>query len=441
MRNTLTFEWVLEPAGLAGPRTLHFDAAGRIERIEPATTLERDGYLALPGMANAHSHVFQRALRGIGEGGGHESFWLWRRAMYRLAGVLDPDELHAIATVAFAEMLEGGFTAVGEFHYLHHLRDGSRSSKMASAIAAAAGDVGIRLRLLPVYYRCGGFGRAAEPEQQRFVHTGLADFAQTIEHCGSDCAGIAPHSLRAVPVEELPGLIALADETLGAACPVHIHVSEQPAEVRDCVRHYARPPVLLLDEKVGLGPRWHLIHATHAGLTERRLIAARGASVVLCPLTEGQLGDGWFPAGEFVAADGRIAIGSDSNVRIDACEEMRMLEFAQRAATHQRNVLGGPLGPGLTLWRELARTGAQSVASRGGEIAVGHVADLVVLGQEGLLSGVPVRSAVDVLLLSGGRGEPFDVYVAGQLRVRRGRTLAHPDHAGLTRVLERVWSG
>ncbi|HSN72655.1 MAG TPA: formimidoylglutamate deiminase [Steroidobacteraceae bacterium] len=439
MPKSLTFEWVLEPHGLEPRRTLHLDAAGNIVAIETATTPERDGYLALPGIANAHSHAFQYALRGIGERGQLGSFWRWREGMYQLANSLTPDELHAIATAAFAEMLEAGYTAVGEFHYLHHLPDGSRSPAMAEALHWAARDTGLRLALLPVYYRCGGFGRAAEPAQRRFVHDNPGDFARTLATCGP-AAGVAAHSLRAVPADEITDVIAIADEMVGFECPLHIHVSEQPAEVRECVRHHGRPPVLLLDQSVGLGPRWQLVHATHAGLLERRRIAASGATVVLCPLTEGQLGDGWFAAGEFFAGGGHLAIGSDSNVRIDAFEEMRTLEFAQRAVRRERNVLSGPQGPGRTLWRELAQSGARALATRGGEIAPGRVADLVVIPGSRILDGVPPDAAVDVLLLGAGRGEPIDVYVAGSRRVSGGRVLAHIDRAPLRRVYERIWS-
>jgi formimidoylglutamate deiminase len=440
MPNTLTFEWLLGPRGFEASRTLHLDPAGRIERIEAARDPHRDGYLALPGMTNAHSHVFQYALRGCGERGGLGTFWQWRAAMYALAETLTPEDLHAIATVAFVQMLEAGYTAVAEFHYLHHLPDGSRSGAMMDAVVAAASDAGIRLGLLPVYYRRGGFDRPAEAGQRRFVHRNLDDFAKTLARCGEACVGLAAHSLRAVPSDELAGLVSLADRSFGPASPLHIHVSEQPGEVRDCVRHHGRPPVLVLAEAVELDRRWNLVHATHAGLLERERIVESGATVVLCPLTEGQLGDGVFPAGEFHDRGGRIAIGSDSNVRIDAWEELRSLEFAQRALTQRRNVLSGPAGTGATLWCEAARCGAESIGGGAGRIAPGYAADLLVVPRQGLLAGVPPDAALDVLLLAAGRGEPVDVYVGGRLRVAAGKALAPPDAGRLERILERIWS-
>ena len=440
MPNTLTFEWVLGPHGFDADRTLHLDAAGRIERIEAARDGHRDGYLALPGMTNAHSHVFQYALRGCGERGGLGTFWQWRAAMYALAETLTPQDLHAIATVAFAQMLEAGYTAVAEFHYLHHLPDGRRSGAMAQALVAAAADTGIRLALLPVYYRHGGFDRPAESGQRRFVHRDLDDFAATLEGCADACAGLAAHSLRAVPSEELAGLVALADRVLGPSSPLHIHISEQHGEVRDCVRHHGRPPVLLLADAVDFNRRWNLVHATHAGLLERERIIAGDATVVLFPLTEAQLGDGVFPAGGFHDRGGHIAIGSDSNVRIDAFEELRSLEFAQRALTQRRNVLSGPEGTGATLWREAAAHGAAAIGGGSGCIAPGHAADLLVVPEQGMLAGVPPQAALDVLLLAAGRGEPFDVYVGGRIRVRAGRALARPELGRFERVLERLWS-
>jgi formimidoylglutamate deiminase len=440
MRKALTFEWVLEPTGLRRDRTLHLDADGRIERIDDAGAGARDGFLALPGIANAHSHAFQRALRGLGEGGGLDSFWTWRGAMYRVAARMTPDDLHIVASTAFAEMLATGYTAVGEFHYLHHLADGSRSTAMTDALIAAARDSGIRLRVLPVYYRYGGFGAApAESGQMRFVHDDPDDFADAVELYAEHVAGFAPHSLRAVDIEDLPRLIARADGLLGKASPLHLHICEQPAEVRECVAANGRPPILLLDAKVGLEPRWNLVHATHAGLIERRRVIESGATVILCPLTEGQLGDGFFPARDFHDAGGRIGIGSDSNVRIDLVEEMRFLAFSQRALERARDIFAGAAGPGLTLWQTLARNGARATGLQAGEIAAGRYADVVVVGNDGRYASDAVASICDALLVGGGgRSEALDVYVGGVLRARAGSALANLDRAGLHRTLARL---
>ena len=439
MPRTLTFEYLLTPTGLERGRRLVLADDGRIASIEAVTSGPWDGTLALPGMPNAHSHAFQRALVGVPETRATDSFWSWREAMYAVANALEPDDLRVIATQAFAEMLRGGFTSVGEFHYLHHARDGSRTVDMALAVREAAREAGIRMTLLPVLYQRGGFNRAAAPEQCRFIHESLDEFGRLLEQLREEPCGVAPHSLRAVALETLPQFVALADEILGPRAPIHIHVSEQIREVSECRATYGRPPIRCLDDSVPLDERWSLVHATHAEPEEIELIHARRANLVLCPLTEAYLGDGLFALPEFVARGGTFAVGSDSNARIDAIEELRWAEYGQRLATHKRSVLSGTLGLGLPLWREAAETGGRAIGQPVGRIAPGAWADLVVIDLENsLFLGVAPENILDAWLTGGSAVQIDSVYVGGERRVERGTLVRRLDPARFASTMQRL---
>ncbi len=435
MSRSLSFEWVLGPNGWQRHRRLVIDGQGVIVAVEPASRGAYDGWLAFPGLANAHSHCFQRVLRGLGDRAGLDSFWSWRNLMYRIANRLDPEHMQVIACACFVEMLEAGYTSVGEFHYLHHERDGSRSRSLTDALVAAATATGIRLRLLPVYYRTGGFGLPAEAAQRRFLHDSPDDFARTIEPFVDTCAGLAPHSLRAVPIEDLRPLVELASRLIGPQSVLHIHVSEQAREVAECVARHGRPPVALLDQCTGLNSRWHLVHATHAGWTERQRIIEAGATIVLCPLTEAYLGDGLFPAVDHVRDGGRFAVGSDSNARIDAFGELQFLEFSQRNERRERLALSDARGPGYFLWNHAAAAGASALGLTAGRIDVGQLADLIVLPREDCLAGLPAEAVLDALLLRGLSGLGCSVYVGGRLRVEHGVCVGRGESGRLAVVL------
>jgi formiminoglutamate deiminase len=349
----LWFETALLPAGWSR-RVRVVLADGLIvevqDGVEPRADDERHA-IALPGLPNLHSHAFQRAMAGRAErrGARGEDFWSWRALMYRLAGTIGPDELEDISALAFAEMLERGFTRVGEFHYLHHDRDGvsfTDPAEMAARLAAAAAQTGIGLTLLPVFYAHSGFGGLEpEPAQARFV-TDLDGYASLLEASRGAVApladanvGAAPHSLRAVTPDELAALIGVA-----GGGPIHIHIAEQAREVEDCLAWSGRRPVEWLLANAEVDARWCLVHATHVIDAELDGICARGATVGLCPITEANLGDGIFPAGPFFERGGAFGIGSDSNVLIDAAEELRLLEYGQRLAGRRRGVLAEPGG-------------------------------------------------------------------------------------------------
>lgn len=430
MSDALHFRHILTARGIERHRRLRLDAAGRIAAIEPIAEksgVRYDGWLALPGMPNAHSHAFQRALTGQGEAARgdaskqEDSFWGWREAMYDVAARVTPEDLYAIAARAYGDMLRGGYTSVAEFHYLHHLPDGSPSPAMAEALIAAAAEVGIRLILLPVYYRRGGFERAATPAQRRFVHAGVDDYLTLLSGLTGVARGIAPHSLRAVPPEELALLEAGAASVLGDDFPRHIHIAEQPAEVEDCMAALGRTPVDVLADAVELSDRWQLVHATHATEAELDRVIAAGAGVVLCPLTEAYLGDGIFPAGRFVARGGRLSVGSDSNVRIDAVEELRLLEYGQRLTGGRRACLADDTGLGGPLWRRCAEGGARALGAPVGCLEAGAQADIVALDPaHPALAGLPPDRALDALVTGGDGGCIADVWVGGRRRVSGG---------------------
>lgn len=365
-------------------------ADGRIETVETGVDPEAGDerhFVALPGLPNVHSHAFQRAMAGLAEARGRadDDFWSWRELMYRFVARIGPEECEAIAALAYAEMLESGFTRVGEFHYLHHAPGGSRYddvAEMSGRIAAAAAGTGIGLTLLPVFYAHGGFGgRPAGAAQARFLN-GVDGFAALVERAGGKLApdgviGIAPHSLRAATPEELRDLLAVADRG-----PVHIHIAEQVKEVADCVAWSGKRPVRWLLDEMPVDARWTLVHATHVEPDEIADIGASGAVAGLCPITEANLGDGVFPAAEFMALGGMIGIGSDSNVRIDAAEELRLLEYGQRLTRRARNVLAGEDRPatGARMFAAAVAGGGRSLGVETG-LAAGKPADIVSLNR------------------------------------------------------------
>lgn len=429
MPRSLDFEYLLTPNGLETHRRVEIDDTGRVAGISKTPGDRFDAHFAVPGMPNAHSHAFQRAMVGHGEAkSGKDSFWSWRQHMYGLANIIGPDDLYAIARRAYTDMLCAGFTSVGEFHYLHHLPAGEASDEMGRAVIAAAQDVGIRLVFLPVYYRTGGFGAQALPEQRRFIHASPETFCELLAQFADIHCGIAPHSLRAVPADELQRLVEMAESVLGKNFPIHMHIAEQEAEVEQCEAFHKARPLKVLSDSVNLDRRWNLVHATHINGGECSLITASGARVVLCPLTEAYLGDGFFPAPDFQKMGGHFAVGSDSNVRIDAIEELRLLEYGQRLKHRQRACLANDSGIGQPLWQHCATSGAAALALAAGEIRTGSYADFVTLDTgSSSLSGIAPENLLDAWLTAGSRQNIRDVYVGGECMVRDGEALSEAE--------------
>lgn len=440
MPRSLDFKYLLTDTGLQKNQRVSFDDAGLITAVAPSQAKQFDGQFAIPAMPNAHSHAFQRAMVGHGETRRKgDSFWRWREHMYALAAHVSADDLYAIARRAYADMLCAGFTSVGEFHYLHHLVDGARGPEMGQALIAAARDTGIRIVMLPVYYRRGGFDQPASPRQARFLHDSADEFCRLLEAFREVPCGIAPHSLRAVPAVELTELVRLAGEVLDDEFPIHLHISEQRAEVEQCIKHHGLRPVELLARETTLGERWNLVHATHADAGERNLISACGARVVLCPLTEAYLGDGQFAASEYVRAGGNFALGSDSNVRIDAIEELRALEYSERLRRESRICLGDGARHGESLWQQCAAAGGQALGQPIGKVSPGYHADFVVLDIESpRLAGVPESLLMDAWLTAGSAADISAVYVGGESRARNGHVDTEHD---IAKAYKRVLAG
>lgn len=430
MAGRLHLEKALTPDGWRTDLVATIDG-GMITALEPATArdgaVERVAGVVLPGMPNLHSHAFQRAMAGLTERRGTEadSFWTWREAMYRFVERLGPDDLEAIAAFAYLEMLEAGFTSVAEFHYLHHQPDGrpyDNGAEMSERIVAAAAAAGIGLTLLPVLYRQSGFlGKPPTAGQRRFLND-RDSYARLMEtRVPGGTIGIAPHSLRAVTLEDLQWAA-----TTWRDRPAHIHVSEQTREVEECLAAHGRRPVDLLMDAVDVGERWCLVHATHAGSGERTRMATAEAVVGLCPITEANLGDGLFDLPDFLSRGGRFGIGSDSLVRISAADELRTLEYGQRLTHRQRNILGDPLhSTGRRLFELALAGGAQAAGRPIGAIAAGKRADFVVLDC-GHPSFAAARddAVIDAFVFASDSAAIKTVYSAGVPVVQDGRHVA-----------------
>jgi formimidoylglutamate deiminase len=388
----------------------------------------------LPALSNLHSHSFQRAIAGRTEfrAAGQDSFWTWRETMYRFVDRLDPGQIEAIATMAFCEMLEAGFAAVGEFHYLHHGPGGvayARPAELSHRIFAAAGETGIGLTHLPVFYRYGGAGRAALGGGQLRFGSDAEGFARLVDDArvgardlpDDTVLGVAPHSLRAMGPEDLGAVLALAQ-----GGPVHIHIAEQPREVEDIAAWLGARPVEWLLDNAAVGPDWCAIHATHMTDSEAARLAATGAVAGLCPITEANLGDGPFGGPRWLAAGGAFGVGSDSNVRITAAGELAMLEYSQRLRDLSRNVMVLGAGhAGAQLYLAAAEGGARALGRASGAIAAGRFADLLSLdGQHPALAGLEGEALLDGFVFAGGEAAVSDVWSAGRHMVSGGRHVA-----------------
>lgn len=422
-------------------------AEGRIASVQtgvPRQSTDIGVDCVVPGMANIHSHAFQRGFSGLTErrGQGRESFWTWREMMYRFALSVTPEDVQALAEMAYIEMLEAGFTRVGEFHYLHHDRDGSpyaNPAELSHRIFAAAEETGIALTHLPVFYAHGGFGPQPAGDGQRRFLNDLDRFADIVSASEArlsrpqDSVGFAPHSLRAASHDDL---VSLTQAWPGKT--VHIHIAEQMKEVEDCLTFSGRRPVEWLLENLPVDDRWCLIHATHLTEAERRGIAASGAVAGLCPVTEANLGDGLFPAVDFLARSGRIAIGTDSNVRIDLAEELRVLEYGQRLFHRERNLLADEGGStGMRIFSAALTGGTQALGAVPAQIAVDAPADLVAL-QDRLDLGAQGDALLDRWIF-GRNVAVADVWAAGGHVVQRGRhVLRDRIEPGFAAVLRRA---
>ncbi|MFC3322600.1 formimidoylglutamate deiminase [Mesorhizobium cantuariense] len=415
-------------------------ANGRIITVEPGATAlagdERHAIL-LPGMPNLHCHAFQRGMAGLAElrGPSADSFWSWREVMYRFALSMTPDQVEAVAAQLYIEMLEAGFSRVGEFHYLHHDRDGkpyANPAEMAERISAAASETGIGLTLLPVFYAHSSFGGAAPNEGQRRFINDVNRFSRLVEK-SRECVrslnqavvGVAPHSLRAATPEELIEVAEIMPDG-----PIHIHIAEQVKEVEDCLAWSGARPVEFLLGHAKVDRRWCLIHATHMTDAETVAMAKSGAIAGLCPITEANLGDGTFAAPLFRDHGGRFGVGSDSNVLIGLPDELRQLEYSQRLAHRARNVLAVAGGStGRALFDAALDGGSVALGAGASAIAAGASADLVSLDAgHPSLAGKSGDAILDAWIFA--NGSKVDcVWVHGHKQVSAGRHVKREDIA------------
>ncbi|MDJ0750443.1 MAG: formimidoylglutamate deiminase [Woeseiaceae bacterium] len=409
---------------------LHVDG-GRIASIEAdvdAVSGDESLGCVIPGLCNAHSHAFQRALAGHTEQrspAGRDSFWTWREKMYELAGRVSASALTAIARQAYCEMLRSGYTSVAEFHYLHRdPTDGDAVDTMFEAIVTAARDSGVRLTYLPVHYERAGFEEPEPTGRQAGFAMPVDEFMAHLDRAAERCAGrvslgVGAHSLRAVSASSLQRIVEVASRD---GLPMHLHIAEQQREVDECLASYGLRPVEWLLDSFDVGDNWSLVHATHMNVEETESLAPTGAVVVLCPSTEANLGDGLFPLHDFLAAGGHIAIGSDSHVSINPFEELRWLEYGQRLATQTRNVVSLREGHvGSELFARALEGGAKASGQETVGITVGAPADLVALGDDDpMLAGHDDDSRLDALVFSGYPLPIERVMVDGCWRVEDG---------------------
>lgn len=414
---------------------IEVDDAGFIHSLTPDASPDNAQCLkgaVIPAMANLHSHAFQRVMAGLAEVAGdpQDSFWTWREVMYRMVQRLSPAQVGDIATHLYIDMLKGGYTQVAEFHYLHHDTDGTPypHDEMLQQLIAAAQRAGTGQTLLPVLYSYAGFGaQPPQPGQKRFIQDSASYLRQQNQVAAMIAdkplhnQGICFHSLRAVSEQQMREILDATPTSL----PVHIHVAEQEKEVNDCLTWSGERPVSWLLNRFDVDARWCLIHATHLDKSEISRLAASGAVAGLCPTTEANLGDGIFPATEYIAQGGRWGIGSDSHVSLDVVEELRWLEYGQRLRDRRRNriVCGQQTSVGDLLYRQALEGGAQACGVKMGQLAPGYRADWLVLANDALLGSTEDRALLNRWLFAGQRGQIQDVFVAGRQVIHQGE---HP---------------
>src|SRR6185369_1196014 len=460
-------ELLLVDRGFTAGLALVCDESGTIVRITKADELSGEKRInlprraLLPGMVNAHSHAFQRVLRGRTEyrtSDQRDSFWTWREMMYSAATRLSPEDVYDASRMAFLEMALSGITSVGEFHYLHHAPDGrpyDDPNLLAKEVIRAANEVGLRIALLRVAYARSGFQMEANPRQQRFIEspeTYLQNLESLICDLGKGAAtkrstdfnseaalpdgrasdtawvGVAPHSVRAVPLEYLRSVISQANEQ---ALKVHMHVAEQPAEVSACVEEYRRTPTALLESEGLLGRDFTAVHAIHVTPKAIAAFAKTGAMVCACPTTERNLGDGVVPADEYQKHGTAICLGTDSHAQIDLLEDARELEYHARLQKLERAVLSS-CAPSDNPASEAARylfecatiNGARSIGAPGGTLAARKPADFFTVDlDDPSIAGASPNELLAGIVFTLSRAAVREVVVAGKPVVSEGRHL------------------
>ena len=434
-----------------GGRALVCDSAGIVVRVVRVEELQNERQIRLanramlPGMVNAHSHAFQRVLRGRTEyrTGERDSCWTWREMMYSAATRLTPEDVYDASRMAFLEMALSGITAVGEFHYLHHGPDGKPyddPNLLAKEVVRAAGDVGLRIALLRVAYVRSGFRTDPNPKQVRFIEADADVYVRRLEKLSRDLktgpgphasawTGVAPHSVRAVPIRDLSEIVVYANQQ---DLKIHMHVAEQPAEVSACVEEYGRTPVALLETEGLLNDNFTAVHAIHVTPKAIPGFAKTGAMVCACPTTERNLGDGVVPADEYLKQGVPICLGTDSHAQIDPFEEARELEYHLRLQKMERAVLNSESQvPGLrsqdiaeTLFDCATVNGARSIGSPNGTLDAGKPADFFTVDlNDPSIAGASADDLLSSIVFSASRAAVREVAVGGKPIVSEGQHL------------------
>jgi formimidoylglutamate deiminase len=388
---------------------------------------EVDG-IALPGFQNGHSHAFQYAMAGMAEqhtAGTNDDFWSWREAMYQCALSLDPDQIQTIATALYIEMLKKGYTHVAEFHYLHHDKNGSpygNPSETGVSLLAAAAIAGIKITLIPVYYQKGGFGIEAQPRQRRFIFKSTEEYfrlldetASLVKNISTARMGFGVHSLRAVDADDVVSIFNEGPQDL----PFHLHAAEQLKEVNDCLQHLGQRPVAWLLDHLPLSDRFNLVHCTHMNDAEVKGLAKSKANVVLCPGTEGNLGDGIFRLSEYAVHNGKWCIGTDSHISLNPLEDLRWLDYGQRLISHKRNTFNDG---GSYMVGEAFRSGSKAMGiGKSDFFAVGQPLDAVVYnGNASLFSDLNPSYLLSRILYTADSGMVLGTIINGRWIVNDG---------------------
>ena len=416
------FKALLQNQGWVENAAVSIDDAGKIVSVSQDPEGEFINGYALPAFQNAHSHAFQYAMAGLAENhSGEDDFWSWREKMYVLALNLNPDEMKVVAAMLYAELVRNGYSNVAEFHYVHHDKNGAPYAHLAAmgeALIEAANEAGIKITLIPIFYQKGGFGVAPDARQRRFISRTFEDYARLFEAsaeiCGrSENANIAVgvHSLRGVEA----GDILRAARDLPQNIPFHVHVSEQLKEVADCVAFLGKRPVEWLLENCALNERFHLVHATHLNEDELERLAKSRAPVVLCPSTEGNLGDGIFPLREFQNFDGRWSIGTDSHIGLNPFEELRLLDYGQRLISHKRSTFSKD--GGLSAITGATVAGRQAMNNFEAQFfAAGADFDACVVDANApLLANVNAENLASAIVYTADSAQIYGTFVAGKL--------------------------
>jgi formimidoylglutamate deiminase len=428
------FKALLQSSGWLAPAYVGVDADGLITYLstqppaEPVAVEAVHGY-ALPGFQNAHSHAFQYAMAGAAEQhtpGAQDDFWSWREAMYQCALSMNPEQVETVATMLYAEMLRKGYTHVAEFHYLHHDKNGKpydNLAEMGARHVAAAKTAGIKITLIPVFYQKGNFGKPPQERQRRFISKSVDEYLQLLDdtaHVVKDQPharlGFGVHSLRAVDARDIRS--ALSDGPVNI--PFHLHAAEQLKEVEDCIQHLRCRPVEWLLQNLPLSSRFHIVHCTHLTDYEVSALAKTGANVVLCPGTEGNLGDGIFRLTDFKNAGGSWSIGTDSHISLNPLEDLRWLDYAQRFTTHKRNTFDD--GASVLVKKTLSAGRAAMGINASEYFAIGMPLDAVIYdAHEPLLARSPQNQVLSTILYTVDSAALLGTLVDGQWVVRGGR--------------------